>query len=55
MDLLSLDFFLRGGGVHAMLDVCQRLQYVNKLIRAMTPDCDGKCRVEDLQVSTLQL
>jgi len=45
----SVEYFLRGGSVRAMLSLCQRYQHINVLIGSMTPDVDGKCKMEDLK------
>jgi len=44
-----VEYFLRGGSVRAMLSLCQRYQHINVLIGSMTPDVDGKCKMEDLK------
>ena len=48
-DSSSLEYFLRGGSVKAMLSLCERYRYVNVLMGSMTPDADGKCKMEDIK------
>jgi len=41
---------MRGGTVNAMLAMCERYKYVNRLMGSMAADSEGRCKVEDVQV-----